>query len=555
MSTDTVSQRFLLAYIAIVAAFGATLAGLVTAATVTGPKPISWPLLAVAFAATEIGVVHLRLGRNSFSFTLHEAVLVGAAVLASPQDVMVGLLVGTTVVMAGVQRLSLEKVVFNVGQYLLGAAVVVAALGPLGVDVIETPRGWILTFATAALVTIATMLLIACAIRLAQGTSIRETVTKSVASSLTVTMVSTAIGLAVASVASDGVVRLALLVPIVVVIAFGVHSYHQLLHRSNQLELVHGTVRSMSHDLELEPALELLATRACATLTAERAVLILRGPRGVRQVVVSPDGISWGEPATAFIDAIESATRAGGGVATLDSASNLFGEVFSTTGVEGPAQALIAELAVGDRVHGAIAVVQARGVANAGREELELLRSLALHAALVLESTQMSDAHARLLERTAIDRRLGLPTLQTIDQVLERAETPTALVYVSLSGFEAINDVYGFDAGDEVLGAVAGRLKNLARPDDLVARVGGDEFAIFITGASDPFAIEAFGERIAQHLATPLNVHSIGETVSLTANVGVGFGLGGEDAATLIRSAHEHLRRRRARRHLGVDGF
>ena len=410
MSTDAVRVRSLALYIAIVCAIGATVAGLVTAATVTGPGTISWPVIALGFAATELGVIHLRLGRNAFSFTLHEGVLVAAAVSATPRDTMIGLLIGTAVVMAGVQRMSPAKVAFNLGQYLLSAAVVVSVLGPLGPDSVETPAGWALAFAVTAAVSVGTMTLIAFAIRLAQGLSVLATVKRSFVSSLGITFVSTAIGLAVASVAVIEPVRLALLVPLVAVFALGVRSHHQLLVRSDQLELVHGTVRLMAEATELEPALEVLVGRACATLTAERAAIVLRARDGsFRQVIVDPEGTRWESSNEQFVTALETATRAGRGAATIDSGSDLFGEIFAITEVDGPARALLAELRVGERVHGVIAVVQGRGITNAGPEELELLRSLALHAAVVLEATQLATAHANLRERTRIRSAAGTP--------------------------------------------------------------------------------------------------------------------------------------------------
>ena len=221
-----------------------------------------------------------------------------------------------------------------------------------------------------------------------------------------------------------------------------------------------------------------------------------------------------------------------------------------------PSQALLADLAVGPTVHGVIAVVQGRGAANAGPAELDLLRSLALHAGLALEATRLASVNAELRLRSAVDPGLGIPTIQTIEDAIAVADAPTALVFVSLAEFEAVNDIHGFDIGDQLLAAAAGRLRNLVRPEDLVARVGGDEFAVFIAGASDPFAIEAFGERVVQQLAIPFRLRGLDDPVLIWARVGVGFSDDGRaDAATLIRRAHEHLRRRRIRRHLGVDGF
>ncbi len=540
----------------VLAAIGALAAGLVVARGGADDATLTWPLVAAGFAATELTVVHLRVGRNVFSLTLHEAVLVAAALTATPRDAVLGLVVGTVVVIGGIQRLGIVKLLFNVGQYLVGAAAVIGLLHPLGRDAVDSPVMWVRAFAVTVVVGLGTMVLVATAIRLAEGTSIATTVRQSIASSVCVTVIATSTGLTVAAIAVPSAVHLLVLVPLLVVVAFGVRSQRELHVRVDQLELVHDTVRSLSDATELEPALELLATRARTTLSADRVLILLcEGAGERRHLTVDAAGCLWGDVDQGVVEALLAATQAGGGAAHVESSSNMFAGLFGSLGKSLPSTALLADLAVGPHVLGVLAVLRGRGAASTSPAELELLRSLAIHAAVTLEARHLAEAN-RTLRQRAVDPVLGLPLTSAIDDRLAEASGPQALVLVTLVSFEYVTDLYGFDLGDHVLVAVARRLRNLVRPEDLVARVGRDEFGVLISGATDPFAVEAFGERVAQQMAVPFRIEGAPEPLRLGTRVGVGFGDAGHcDAAALARNARERVRRRNLRQHLGVDGF
>lgn len=83
---------------------------------------------------------------------------------------------------------------------------------------------------------------------------------------------------------------------------------------------------------------------------------------------------------------------------------------------------------------------------------------------------------------------------------------------LDLDGFKQVNDIYGHAAGDEVLREVAGRLDRRMRDTDLVARIGGDEFAVICpeTGARDLESIRShLAEAATRDLTNPVGV-SIG---------------------------------------------
>lgn len=78
----------------------------------------------------------------------------------------------------------------------------------------------------------------------------------------------------------------------------------------------------------------------------------------------------------------------------------------------------------------------------------------------------------------ALNRRALMRELERIRTFSHRYGSPAALVYIDLDDFKSVNDRFGHAAGDEALRAVADRLRSQMSGPDLVARVGGDEFAV-----------------------------------------------------------------------------
>jgi diguanylate cyclase (GGDEF)-like protein/PAS domain S-box-containing protein len=130
-------------------------------------------------------------------------------------------------------------------------------------------------------------------------------------------------------------------------------------------------------------------------------------------------------------------------------------------------------------------------------------------AGFVVTGQDVSDLHLarQSLEHLARhDALTGLANrsvlLERLEQVVEQRE-PAAAVFIDLDRFKPVNDLLGHDAGDEVLRVVAARLTELVRPDDLVARVGGDEFVVLIAGLDDRAVAKNLCKRIDAALAEP----------------------------------------------------
>ncbi|MHB8492486.1 MAG: diguanylate cyclase domain-containing protein, partial [Solirubrobacteraceae bacterium] len=144
--------------------------------------------------------------------------------------------------------------------------------------------------------------------------------------------------------------------------------------------------------------------------------------------------------------------------------------------------------------------------------------------ASVLDVTDSARQRTELERRATIDPLTHCHNRSSILAALQyelargnRADT--AVAFVDLDNFKAVNDTHGHAIGDEVLIGVVERLKRATRADDRIGRVGGDEFLLVIRGRPQPDVAVGMAQRICEALATPLE-SSCGP-VQVRASIGV----------------------------------
>jgi diguanylate cyclase (GGDEF)-like protein len=176
---------------------------------------------------------------------------------------------------------------------------------------------------------------------------------------------------------------------------------------------------------------------------------------------------------------------------------------------------------------------------------VDALAALCASVSLALESAALADQ--ALAHQAFHDAVTGLPNRALFSDRAEVAlafgaheGTDTAVILLDLDDFKTINDSLGHAAGDQVLQEIAGRLLEVVRPTDTLARFGGDEFAILIENVGDPVAAIDLAERVVHALAAPITV--AGQDLLVRASIGIALsGAAAEETSSgadeLIRNA------------------
>ncbi|MGN2641234.1 putative bifunctional diguanylate cyclase/phosphodiesterase [Nocardia takedensis] len=143
---------------------------------------------------------------------------------------------------------------------------------------------------------------------------------------------------------------------------------------------------------------------------------------------------------------------------------------------------------------------------------------------LVEDISERRALRERLDYRANHDQLTGLPNRSKFFDALRAAFADTSarvgLCYVDLDHFKSVNDTFGHAAGDEVLVQAAARLSACAGlPDQIVARMGGDEFVVLVPRPRGPGEVASLARTILDTLARPFDVH--GHHMTVTASIGV----------------------------------
>jgi cyclic di-GMP phosphodiesterase Gmr len=158
-----------------------------------------------------------------------------------------------------------------------------------------------------------------------------------------------------------------------------------------------------------------------------------------------------------------------------------------------------------------------------------------------VDITEHKETERRLTERAHIDKLTGLPDRIRIAEYAESiiqsdSARPFALAFIDLDNFKHVNDYYSHAVGDALLIKISERIRSKLRPDDMLARISGDEFVLLLCGQENKESASALVEELLAEIKKPF--HLEGFEIFSSCSIGVSFyPAHGRNYETLRRNA------------------
>jgi diguanylate cyclase (GGDEF)-like protein len=536
------AKIWLLTAVIATAAVGAYL-GLV-APLGTGPSELDvpWWIVAAAFAAAERWVVHLHFRRSTHSLSLGELPLVAGLLFLPAHELVIAGLVGSSVALAFDREIPTFKAFFNLAQFTLGTCValfvvegLVTARDPLD------PIVWVAVFGAVSAATLVADICVGAAVTIAEGSLEPHQRIDMLLTNWTVALSNTCLALAIAAVVSAQPEGGLLLVPPTVLLMAAYRAYLSERRRNAELEFLYEATRTLSRSSEIVPELEALLARSASAFRVGAVDLVLfsaepnrsarssldrDGNRRMLEPIDEPLAESLRSLATGLTGPVEIER-------VFDTGQR---DYFRSRGMENGVVAPLHGEA------GCVGLFSIAGRESVDRsfsdEDLRLLETLTGNVTVALQYDRLEQAVRQLeslqqeLERKALYDSLTQLANRSlfhnrVEHALHSRRPGVCVLLLDIDEFKAINDSHGHHAGDELLRAVADRLRSCLREGDTAARLGGDEFALLLDRTGGEIDAVTVAKRLLEDFDARIEV--AGERVRVHVSIGIAIGAPGKD--------------------------
>ncbi len=540
MLSGVVALATVLAYVSLVEPLG------------VGPSllEVPWWLVALAFAAAERWVVHLHFRRSTHSLSLGELPLVAGLLFLPAHELVIAGLVGSSLALAFDREIPTFKAFFNLAQFTLGTCVALFVVeGLVTVRDPLDPLVWVAIFGAVSAATLVADICVGAAVTLAEGKLEPSQRLDMLLTNWTVALSNTCLALAIAAVVAARPEGGLLLVPPTVLLMAAYRAYLSERRRNSELEFLYEATRTLSRSSEIVPELEALLARTASAFRVDAVDLVLfsaepnRSARsslanGVRRMLEPID-----EPLAESLRCLAAGLTGPVETQTIHDGSQR--QYFRSRGME---NGVLAPLHGESGCVGLFSIAGRESVdRNFTDEDLRLLETLTGNVTVALQYDRLEQAVRQLeslqqeLERKALYDSLTQLANRSlfhnrVQHALQSRRPGVCVLLLDIDEFKAINDSHGHHAGDELLRAVADRLRACLREGDTAARLGGDEFALLLDrSGGEPDAL-AVADRLLSDFENRIEV--AGERVRVHVSIGIAVGEPGKDGTDeMLRKA------------------
>jgi diguanylate cyclase (GGDEF)-like protein len=494
---------------------------------------IPWWALALAFALSELAVVHIHFKRGSHSLTIAEIPLVVGLVFCAPLEVALAWATGSGLVLLFASGMPRVRVVFNIALFALAgglAALVFHAVGSAERSALEQ---WAAALGATLVASLTAIGLIAVAMTLSGERLSLRSVFGMAREGMLVAAANASLAVALTTVLQADPWAGLTLLPVTAALLFAYRAYTAERAKHKSLEFLHAASAALTKAAGAPTGLAGILSMALATFRAECAegYLFAAGDAdaGLRVSVRSDEQVE----ALADLDELVAADvreLVGGRSVSLLVTPDTVGEHLAAHLRRlGVTKAILAPLPGDDGAIGALLVANRIGVGAFGRAEEDLFSTLGRQTGATLgqgrlgRQVRLLDELARSFEHkafhdplTALANRMLF--MDRVRHALARRGGTAAVIYIDLDDFKTVNDSFGHDAGDTLLNATADRLRDSLRAEDTAARLGGDEFAVLLLDTDDA-GVRVVVERLLACLRQP--VHIAGSEHPVHASLGI----------------------------------